>query len=420
MTNSGQHQSWISKMHMRAASAALTLAVLLGLSPVATQAQTFAVLYSFTGGTDGGNPYAGLIEDRAGNLYGTTTAGGAHGFGTVFEVNPQTGNERVLYSFKGPPDGATPNGGVLINRAANLLYGTTYYGGNGTCNDGNGVGCGTVFKLTRHGARWGEALLYNFVGGVVDGAYPNGGVVLDAAGDLYGTTVMGGAQNLGTIFQLPPNLAENVQHSFRGGNHDGAYPFDSLVFDGNLWGTTLEGGDLNCSSGGCGVVFKLYPCYPNCAVFRLKYIFSGSPADGAGPLADLTEKAGIFWGTTTSGGAGFGTVFRCCGFAYKVLYSFTGPPADGAVPYSGLVQDRFGNLYGTTYYGGASDIGTLFELAHTGVETVLHSFAGTDGESPAGDLIRGSKGILYGTTYYGGDLTSCNGLGCGVVFKLTP
>jgi uncharacterized repeat protein (TIGR03803 family) len=213
------------------------------------------VLYSFTGGTDGGNPWAGLIRDANGNLYGTTTAGGdltcrSSGCGTVFKVDA-TGNETVLHSFTGfsKGDGNLPTAGLLLDGKGNL-YGTTIAGG--------AYNYGTVFKVDATGH---ETVLYSFTGGT-DGDQPWSGLIRDAKGNLYGTTQTGGVYNYGTAFKLDKTGNETVLHSFNG-TSDGSYPRAGLVRDalsGNLYGTTTEGGDLDCNSGrGCGTVFKLTP-----------------------------------------------------------------------------------------------------------------------------------------------------------------
>jgi len=200
------------------------------------------LLHSFTGtGGDGNNPYAALVRDAAGNLYGTD-AGGAYGYGTVFKLD-KTGKETVLYSFTGyPDDGCGPVGGVIRDAAGNF-YGTTLFGGTSDW--------GTVFELDKTGK---EAVLYSFTGGS-DGRNPWAGVVLDAKGNLYGTTEAGGDHNNGTVFMVDETGTETVLHAFIGGN-DGAAPVAALIWDraGNLYGTAMSGG-----THGVGTVFKLTP-----------------------------------------------------------------------------------------------------------------------------------------------------------------
>jgi uncharacterized repeat protein (TIGR03803 family) len=266
--------------------------------------------------------------------------------------------ETVLHSFTGSPDGAGPIAGLVMDAKGNL-YGTTYYGGGPDPT-------GTVFKVSKSGK---ETVLYSFcaVSGCADGESPYVGLVMDAKGNLYGTTTGGGASGAGTVFKVTSKGKETVLYSFTGGA-DGAYPYAGLVMDakGNLYGTTYYGGAGGCDLG-CGTVFKV-------------------------------TKAG----------------------KETVLYSFAGG-TDGATPYAGLVMDAKGNLYGTTYYGGTStncylDCGTVFKVSSKGKETVLYSFTGgTDGAYPYfGFLVMDAKGNLYGTAYAGGSSEE------GTVWKLTP
>jgi uncharacterized repeat protein (TIGR03803 family) len=329
------------------------------------------VLYTFTGGADGGVP-SGLIRDREGNLYGTTLGGGSSSLaaGTVFKVD-NTGHETVLHSFCSAAncaDGNTPNAGVIRDEEGNL-YGTTIGGGE-FCIEQSG--CGVVFKLDRAGQ---ETVLYNFCpngyGNCTDGSAPSSGLIRDAVGNLYGTTLGGGANGDGTVFKLDPTGRETVLHSFAGGA-DGSYVVAGLILDeeGNLYGTTAGGG-----SGGGGTVFKVDPAGKE-----------------------------------------------------KVLYSFTGG-TDGGWP-NGLIRDEQGNLYGTTLFGGlapasspcgVSFCGVVFKLEPTGKETVLYSFTGgADGANPSAALLRDFAGNLYGTASSGGDLSCFPPYGCGVVFKLNP
>jgi len=256
-----------------------------------TPSRTLNVLYSFTGGSDGALPWAGMIADAAGNLYGTTYSGGASGQGTVFQLDP-SGTQTVLYSFTGGND-ASPWAGLIADAAGNL-YGTTE----------GGDGPGEVFQLTPSGIL---NVLHNFTRR--DGAIPHGGLIFDAAGNLYGTTHNGGASAAyGTVFQLTPSGTLNVLHSFTGGS-DGAYPEAGLIADmaGNLYGTTASDG-----SGGQGTVFQLTPS----GALNVLYSFTGG-SDGGRPAADLiADAAGNLYGTTASGGAGTscpggcGTVFE--------------------------------------------------------------------------------------------------------------
>ncbi|MGA7413417.1 MAG: choice-of-anchor tandem repeat GloVer-containing protein [Bryobacteraceae bacterium] len=436
------------------------------------------VLHSFANGADGDNPFAGLVLDPAGNLYGTTLLGGSAGAGVAFKVD-RAGNETVLHTFTGGADGGYPSGSLMLDAAGNL-YGTVGNGGNmSACG---GFGCGVVFKLDTSG---NETVLYNFTGGA-DGAYPQGEVMRDWAGNLYSTTYGGGnlsacnGNGCGVVFKLDKSGNETALHAFTGA--DGAYPFVGVVSDelGNLYGTTQNGGDLSaCLSQGCGVVFKLdrsgnetvlhtftggtdgaqsyggvirdwagnlygTTVEGGSANFGVVYTldrtgkettlhsFPGA-AGGSTPFAGVTrDEVGDLFGTTFAGGtANMGVVYQLNPFGHEsALYAFTGG-ADGGLPDAGVIRDSAGNLYGTTSGGGNASAcpapppnlagcGVVFKLDPSGSQTVLHSFTGADGSSPIGSLARDLTGNLYGATAGGGNLSQCNGVGCGVIFKLDP
>jgi uncharacterized repeat protein (TIGR03803 family) len=325
--------------------------VLLG-SVYATQALTENLLYSFAGNPDGAGPYASLVR-HSGILYGTTVSGGTFGDGTVFEVTTK-GKEKVLHSFSGGADGTLPYGSLVFDKLGNL-YGTT--AGGGTLDNG------TVFEISSSGVK---TTRYAFAGGT-DGSRPYAGLVFDQQGNLYGTTGSGGTFGNGTVFRLSPSGTETVLYSFTGGA-DGGAPLAGLILDdkGNLYGTTSGGGLSGCAGySGCGVVFKV----------------------------------------TTSGGS------------EQVLHSFAQNMVDGFSPSFGrLVRDTAGNLYGTTWQGGVNDRGTVFKLAKSGVESVLFSFDhGNEGYNPIGSLILDKYGNLYGTTFYTGNVGAC-----GSVFEVSP
>jgi uncharacterized repeat protein (TIGR03803 family) len=391
----------------------------------------FQVLYQFQGKQSGAAPVAGLIADAAGNLYGTTQAGGqggktglcGGGCGTVFKLAPD-GTETVLYAFKyakNQKDGSIPKASLIADGAGNL-YGTTEEGAGNGCG---GFGCGTVFKLTPHGK---ETVLYAFKGGSNDGDTPQAGLIADSAGNLYGTTSFGGSfagadcdqVGCGTIFKLAPNGTETVLYKFNGETgSDGAVPLGNLIADaaGNLYGTTVRGGSTGCTGSGCGTVFKLAPN----GTETVLYTFQGG-LDGANPLGSLiADAAGNLYGTTENGGStgcfnngGCGTVFKIAPDGTEtLLYAFQGG-SDGINPEAGLVADASGNLYGTTTFGGAKMKGTVFRLAPNGTETVLYSFQGkSDGGVPYAGLISDAAGNLYGTTEFGGVSKQY-----GVVFKI--
>ena len=390
-----------------------------------TAAGTYTVLYSFTGRGDGGNPYGGLVEDKAGNLYGTTEGG----YGNVFKLD-KSDNLTVLHSFTGYPDGSNPYAGLVLDASGNL-YGTTYYGGSGSCN---GVGCGTVFEVASTGK---ETVLHSFTGSP-EGTNPYAGVTLDASGNLYGTTEFGGSSSncvdgygsgCGVVFKVDSTGKETVLYNFTG-SPDGAGPSAGLIGDstGNLFGTTAFGGtnpDCPGTLPGCGVVFKL----DTSGKESLLYSFNGS-SDGTEPYAGLVRDASDnLYGTTISGGyqlSAFGTVFKVDSTGReKTLYAFRGPPSDGEYPVAGLIRDNVGNLYGTTSYGGNTGYGicysgdqtcgTVFKVDTNGKETILYYFCSVsgcaDGANPFGGLVADAAGNLYGTTMVGG-------YGYGTVFKL--
>jgi uncharacterized repeat protein (TIGR03803 family) len=383
------------------------------LAAQSAQAQSYKVLYAFTGRKHGAYP-SPVIQDAQGDLYGETGYGGAYGYGTVFKLS-RTDKEAVLYSFKDRADGTYPFGGLIQDTNLNL-YGTAADGGGTGCY---GLGCGLVFKLSPTGK---ETVLYSFTGGA-DGAGPSTGVIQDAKGDLYGAAQAGGGTacsgGCGTVFKLSRTGKEITLHSFQGGV-DGDVP-NAVTLDakGNLYGTTsADGASI------WGTVFKLSPTGKKTVLYN----FQGG-ADGGEPFGGVIQDAqGNLYGTTGYGGVyGNGTVFKVSRTGKEtVLYSFTGG-ADGAIPGDGVIQDAQGNLYGTTDYGGdflcggGQGCGVVFKLSKTGKEIVLYTFkGGTDGGTPRA-LIQDAKGNLYGNTNTGGDL-SCGfqGSGCGVVFKLTP
>lgn len=340
--------------------------------------QTYKTLYSFSGGSDGSEPNGSLVQDTAGNLYGTTGNGGTYGLGVVFKLTA-SGKEKVLHSFKGGTDGANPESG-LIRDAAGNLYGTTNLGG--------AQDFGVVFKLNSSGK---EIVLHVFAGGA-DGADAPSAVTEDGAGNLFGITYYGGAYGAGTIFELAPSGNESVLYSFTGGT-DGN-PDTALVEDeaGNLYGAARGGG-------GPGEVFEL----TSSGTENVLHDFGW--ADGSDPRGNLVrDGAGNLYGTTFYGGAfGYGVVFKLDSSDNEsVLYSFTGG-TDGANPQAGLVEDPAGNFYGTTYNGGAYGLGVVFTLDSSGNESVLHNFAGgADGANPYAGLLRDATGNLYGTTHGGG------------------
>lgn len=389
----------------------LAVALMLATSAIpSAQAQTFTVLYNFTGSSDGATPYAGLFRDTAGNLYGTTTVGGSSNQGTVFVVDT-SGTETVLHSFSGA-DGISPYAGVIMDAKGNL-YGTTQNGGTGC----SGTGCGTVFELTPKAGGWTETVLHKFTGDP-DGDYPFG-LIQDAKGNLYGATEVGGTTGIaGTVFKVSKAGKELVLHNFQGGSSDGEFPYlAGVVMDtkGNLYGDTFEGG---ASPYNGGVVYKL----GKSGALTVLHSFPVSEEDGEEPMGTpVVDKQGNLYGTTSTGGPDYGIVWKVSKKGKEtVLHHFAGGPSDGAFPYSGVILDAKGNLYGVTTAGGSGTAcgqyacGTVYKLAKNGTLTLLHSFTGSDGDYPIGGLILDANGNLYGTTVYGGSG------GYGTVWKLTP
>jgi uncharacterized repeat protein (TIGR03803 family) len=406
---------------------ALLVAMFTSLAGQLAQAQSFHLLHSFSGERDGANPYGGLLRDSAGNIYGTTIYGGSldsqgcygSGCGVAFKIDT-AGRESVLYAFSGQASGDEPNAGLIRDSQGNL-YGTTSFGGDGNCN--SPAGCGMVFKVDAEGH---QSVLYSFHG--LDGARPLGALVRDAAGNLYGTTFQGGAANSGTVFKLDAGGNESVLYAFKG-TTDGKWPLGALVLDlqGNLYGTTELGGDLSsCGTYGCGVVFKINASGGETVLYR----FTGG-VDGSESGGNLVrDSAGNLYGTTGFGGNLGCNVPYGCGVVFKVdangvetvLHSFMGHTADGWNPIAGLVRDSSGNLYGTTYRGGAYGFGTVYKVDASGNESLLHSFSGgSDGSYPYAGVILDTAGNLYGAAVAGGKSgCSYQGSGCGVVFKIVP
>ena len=394
------------------AISALTLFIAILLCNTSSAlAQTESVLYNFCSRTkcsDGASSYAGLIRDKRGDLYGTTKYGGTNNNGIVFVWNVD-GTERVLHKFVNDgTDGYNPNSGLVMDASHNL-YGTTYRGG---ARD-----YGTVFKISCNGT---ESVLYSFGSNGTDGLTPAAGLVIGKNGNLYGTTLFGGANfYYGTVFEITPAGTETTLYSFAGyAQTDGANPYGGLIMDknGNLYGATQYGG-----ANGSGAVFEVSAA----GAERVLHSFVSDGTDGYYPYAGLLIDAkGDLYGTTYQGGANnAGTVFEIdTSGTEKILYSFGASTTDGYNPWAGLVRDKLGNLYGTTLYGGAngSNFGTVFQLSPSGTETILHSFSenGTDGYQPYGRLIMDESGNLYGTTIYGGTGASATG-GAGTIFKIT-
>jgi len=402
MVNQVQQRVWIATIHEQAASAALALAVVFVFGIVTTQsaqAQNFTVLhnftgspdgslpygslirdfsgtdsgttetggtsgagtvfkvhrsgtvtvlYSFKGGSDGANPFAELLRDASGNLYGTTANGGTSGLGTVFKVS-KTRKETILYSFAGGTDGCYPFGGLLRDSAGNL-YGTTEVCG--------ASGMGTVFKLSKTGK---ETILHSFAGGS-DGEFPSfTSLLMDTEGNLYGVAEQGGTSNLGVVYKLNKRGKLTILHSFTGGTSDGCDVFGTPAMDaaGNLYGTANS-----CGSSHVGIVWKVSKKGKETVLHN----FTAGSSDGSEPVAGvIMDATGNLYGSTYQGGsANLGTVYKLNKKGtITLLHTFTG--TDGDYLYAGVLRDASGNLYGTTIYGGTGQeckngCGTVWQI----------------------------------------------------------
>lgn len=399
-----------------ATAAAFAMAVVFMLTVVTTgaaHAQSFQLLYTFTGGLDGGQPYSGLIMNPGGNIFGTTHTGNQGiNWGQVYELQRRGSNyifadlalfdgtleapaafgpdgtiystspnnltiyhhgyvlnvsppaasicnsvaclwyATVLYGFSGGVDGGNPNYGALIFDQAGNMYGATSHGGSGN---------GAVYEMMGSGVNWTEQGIYSFAGSP-DGATPFSGVIFDNAGNLYGTTTAGGASGNGAVYELSPSgngWTEKVLYSFTGGS-DGSYPTAGLIFDasGNLYGATNVGG-----AGGGGTVFELSPSGGS---WNYSLLYSLTGGANCGPWSSLTLNGGNLYGTTVCDGASSaGNVFELSpsgnSWTYTSLYDFTGGN-DGQYPYGSVLFDPAGKLYGTTLRGGAFLQGVVWRI----------------------------------------------------------
>jgi uncharacterized repeat protein (TIGR03803 family) len=383
------------------------------------QGQTFRVIYAFTAGADGYQPYGGLTLDRGGNLYGTTTD--YTGPGTVFRLKSTNGNWVLdtLHTFNGS-DGDMPQARVVFGPGG-ILYGTTPYGGS--------FGYGTVYSLGPPATAcvtvtcpWRETVLYSFTGGL-DGLVPwLVDPVFDNQGNLYGTTEAGGIGVAGgVVFKLTLSnreWRESVIFNFPGTSH----PYSGVTFDmgGNLYGTTTNGGPF-----ALGNVFQLAPSGSGWTATDI-YDFRGG-SDGGVPIGGLiVDRSGRVFGTTSQSSSGGGSVFDLsqsgANWTFDLVYGLNGSEGE---PLGNLVMDVAGNLYGTTFTGGANQFGTVFKLTPRNggwTYTSLHDFTdGEDGGLPFGGPTMDANGNLYGTTTTGGlSGGNCPNYGCGVVWEITP
>jgi uncharacterized repeat protein (TIGR03803 family) len=375
------------------------------MTAIASSAQTLTTLHSFDG-TDGANPFGGLVQAIDGNFYGLTQSGGATSAndGTFFQITP-SGTLTSLYSFCSKTDctdGALPYDWAGLVQINGNFYGTTGYGGADNR--------GTVFKITTKGKL---TTLYNFCSetSCKDGAEPWAGLVEGTNGDLYGTATSGGDYAYGAIFKISTGGTLTTIYSFcaNSGCPDGSFPAGGLIqaTDGNFYGTTQGGGankDPGCDVEGCGTVFKI----TSGGALTTLYSFCSKTgcADGQGPNSGLVQGTdGDLYGTVYLGGNGNGTIFKITTAGkWTLLHTFCQQTGclDGQGPNAGLIQATDGDFYGTTLSGGTDGAGTIFKITSGGKLTTLHSFDLTDGYEPYAGVIQGTDGQFYGTTFIGG------------------
>jgi uncharacterized repeat protein (TIGR03803 family) len=447
-----------AKVFLPAVSSVVAVTLMAGSPVIIAQSSSYQVIHNFIG-TTGTFPVGNLITDASGNLYGVlaedTNATGncvaTSGCGNVFKLyKTSSGGWAIsqLHKFAGgKTDGDYPQGGLAFDSAGNL-YGTTYAGGL--------YGQGIAYKLSPNSSGgWTYSVIYNFGASFAGGEGPQATLLVDATGNLYGSTISGGntggicASGCGVVFELSPSSSGTwtgtVLHSFTG--TDGSWPRAPLIFDavGNLYGTTQYGGDTSaCGNGGCGTVFELSPNSTGGWTETVLYSFTGR-TDGSLPFYSgvIFDAAGNLYGTTAGGGhnsqcnGGCGVVFKLspngsAGWTETAIHSFTGksgyPDYGGGWPESSLTSDASGNLYGATYWGGkggGTGDGVVFKLSPNSSggwdEVVLHAFAGgAGGAFPYHTGVTfGSGGYLHGMTLGGGNLTDCSG-GCGTVYEVMP
>ncbi|MFL6690954.1 MAG: choice-of-anchor tandem repeat GloVer-containing protein [Alphaproteobacteria bacterium] len=402
---------------MKASLLALALLTTSGVA-APLHAATTTVVYSFEGGADGEYTDTDLVRDAAGNLYGTSVQGGTHASGTVWQLHPNgdgSWTHTVLYSFTGGADGAEPYKGVTLDSAGNL-YGTAVTGGGGVCEGG----CGVAYKLTDNNGTWTQTVIHQFAG-ADDGQGPGARLTLDDSGNVYGTAPTGGVNGLGTIYEMKPakhgTYKFKLLHAFTGADGIGGSAGALVLHNGGLYGAATAGG-----ANGNGTIYQLTLNTMGRWKFKLLYSFAGEP-DAGFPYGGLTFDAlGNIYGTTYYAGAhDAGCVYQLslhkAGWKEKVLYSFTGG-ADGFGSIGNVNLDSAGNLYGTTSEGGADGDGVIFKLTPSGktwTESVEHSFSGPpDGAYGYSGMINGDPNVFFGSTVHGGEDDE------GAIYQFTP
>jgi uncharacterized repeat protein (TIGR03803 family) len=395
------------------------------LTSISAGAQTFQVLHAFAPPPTDASPGGPIMLNPQGDIFfdsgigGGTTDCGTSGCGAVFELSKGYGRwrETTLFSF-GAVNGSSvyPSGALSMDLSGNI-YGTQGDGGDPLCN------CGAVYQLTHYAAGWSETLLHNFLGGTSDGMHPYG-LVRDSAGNFYGSTVGGGINNNGTIFEMTPNSDGtwnySVIHYFAYGsnNFDGSIPAGPLTIDalGDIHGTTISGGLW-----GYGIAFRLSPsngAWTETVLFNFPLDYGSTPQ----PWGVVQDAAGNLYGATITGGAyALGTIYKltpALGFWNRtILHTFTGND-DGANPFGGFAIDATGALYGASELGGSFGYGNIYKFARVQgqwKQTPLHQFtSGTDGGRPINGVVLDWRGNIYGSTDLGGTH------GYGTAFEITP
>jgi uncharacterized repeat protein (TIGR03803 family) len=410
-----------------AAAVGSAIAATLGLAIFAAaslHAQTFSVIYAYTGGSGAAHAIGGLVMDRHGNLYGTTAWGGVDTPGNVYELE-RTSSGFVYNELFASGSGAK----------GDFPWDAPTFGPNGSLyasmNGGGTSGEGTIVNLQPPASfcrttscPWNATDLYNFKR-ASDGGNPQSGVVFDSHGNMCGAVVNGGS-GYGVVYEMTPSgdgWTYQVIYTFTGGA-DGANPDSPLIIDsaGNLYGAAMSGGQSGCGGFGCGTIYKLSPSGSGWTETTIYSFKDGT--DGSAPSGTLvTDSAGNIYGATAGSDANVGgTVFELTpsggSWTFTLIYDL---PGSGAGPFGGVARDSAGNLYGATWGDGAYGQGNVFKLTPTGsgwTFTSLHDFTnGTDGSNAMGAPIVDSNGVVYGTTYDGG-APVCGG--CGVVYEVTP
>jgi len=427
------HREPHSTRRFRPETISLALVCVVGAFTIQpASSQTFSVIHAFSGGADGAVPTGGLTLAPGGALYGTTTSGGTGGSGNngvVFKIAPHSSGWvlNALFEFNGN-NGKAPSGGVAIGPSG-ALYGLTSTGGPSNA--------GVVYELQPPFSicqavtcYWSQTILHNFTA-LDDGGFPGYGTpIFDGAGNLYATAELDGAQNGGVVFKLSRSgnqWTETILHDF-GGGEDGVEPDAGLVFDasGSLYGTTLSGGINQCQGSFCGTVFQLVPQQDGSWHENVLFNFNTLDA-GSYPTSTLVlDQAGNFYGTTSSGGSNNGgTVFELSpanGWTFSVLNALPAGGGQWCTSLTGVSRDAAGNLYGVCSQDGASNQGLVFKLTLANGNYTFHDLhdftGGTDGGSPVGGVVLDANGNLYGTAAYGGNTSECGGNGCGVIWEI--